>query len=65
MEKTYQLKLTSAVSIDGEIKIAGAVIEVGERVARDLLQRGKAVPDDTAPPAEVPEVPAKPAKAAK
>ena len=42
-EKIY-LKVTSAVVIGGEIQKAGAIVEVDERVAKDLLQRGKAEP---------------------
>lgn len=41
--KSYFLKLTSAVAIDGDIVRAGALIEVSEAEAKNLLHRGKAV----------------------
>jgi hypothetical protein len=37
------LKLTSAVVFDGLIHRAGAIIEMVEHEAKDLLRRGKAV----------------------
>lgn len=54
MAKTFQLKLTTAVAIDGVINKAGSTVTVPEQVARDLLRRGRAVPDATevAAPAE-------------
>jgi len=42
IEKVF-LKLTSAVVFDGLIHKAGAVIEMVEHEAKDLLRRGKAV----------------------
>lgn len=42
IEKVY-LKLTSAVVFDGLIHKAGAVVEMLEHEAKDLLRRGKAV----------------------
>lgn len=50
--KQFQLKITSAVAIDGEIKVPGSIVTVDERTARDLLAREKAVADDSAPQAE-------------
>lgn len=41
--KTYTLKITSAVGIDGEIIRPGALVEVSESEAKNLLHRGKAV----------------------
>lgn len=41
--KTYPLKITSAVVIDGTIQKAGAIVEVREADAKRLLERGKAV----------------------
>lgn len=41
--KSYVLKLTSAVAIDGQISRAGSLIEVSEAEAKNLLHRGKAV----------------------
>lgn len=42
--KTFPLKITSAVALGGVIHKAGSIVpEVEERVARDLLRRGKAV----------------------
>lgn len=63
MKDDYPLKITSAVVIDGRIRKAGAIVEVSESVAKQLLARGKAVlataedipaatderPDDAAP----------------
>lgn len=37
------LKLTSAVALGGSIRKAGALVEVSEPDARNLLDRGKAV----------------------
>lgn len=41
--KTYFLKLTSAIVIDGQISRGGEIIEVSEIEAKNLLHRGKAV----------------------
>lgn len=41
--KSYVLKLTSAVAIDGAIMRAGGLVEVSEAEAKNLLHRGKAV----------------------
>lgn len=40
--KTYKLKLTSALVIDGQVVRAGTTVEVGEAYAKDFLRRGKA-----------------------
>lgn len=45
--KQFQLKITSAVVIEGQIKMPDTIVVVDERLARDLLAREKAVPDDT------------------
>jgi len=67
----FQIKITSAVVVDGVIKTAGTVLLMDENDAKDLLRREKAVLDyselqaastDEAP-AEVAAVPA-PASAA-
>jgi hypothetical protein len=71
----FQLKITSAVVIDGDIKVAGSIVTLGEDDAKDLLRREKAVLDysvqesaavaDEAPadpPAAAPEAPAGDAK---
>lgn len=42
MSKTVLLKLTSAITIGGEIAKRGDVIEVSEVEAKNLLSRGKA-----------------------
>lgn len=41
--KSYILKLTSAVAIDGQIARAGSLVELDEATAKNLLHRGKAV----------------------
>lgn len=41
--KTYPLKITSAVVIDGTIRKAGAIVYLGEDDAKRLLNRGKVV----------------------
>lgn len=41
--KSYFLKLTSAIVIDGKIVTRGAIVEVNEREAKNFLARGKAV----------------------
>lgn len=53
MSKTYSLKLTGAIGLAGELKRAGAIVEVDEPTAKNLLHRGKAVPasNEDAPPA--------------
>lgn len=42
MSKTYILKLTSALVIDGVVSRAGEFVEVGELEAKNFLHRGKA-----------------------
>ncbi|MTH78746.1 hypothetical protein [Paracoccus aestuariivivens] len=42
MSKTYKLKLTSAVVVNGAPARAGSVVEVDDRMARRLLDAGKA-----------------------
>jgi hypothetical protein len=41
--KSYVLKLTSAIVVDGEIVRAGSLVELPEPEAKNLLSRGKAV----------------------
>lgn len=41
--KSYVLKLTSAIAVDGEIIRAGSLVELSEPEAKNLLGRGKAV----------------------
>ena len=41
--KSYVLKLTSAIVIDGQIHKAGSLVEVSEAEAKNFLHRGKAV----------------------
>lgn len=41
--KSYVLKLTSAIVVDGGIVKAGALVELSEAEAKNLLSRGKAV----------------------
>lgn len=41
--KTYVLKLTSAIAIDGAIVRAGGLVELTEAEAKNLLARGKAL----------------------
>lgn len=41
--KSYVLKLTSAIAIDGQIHKAGSLVEVSEAEAKNFLDRGKAV----------------------
>ncbi len=64
MEKTFFLKLTSAIGIDGILCKSGQIIEVTEGEAKDLLRRGKAElhemieeADDSAAP-DLPTAPA-------
>ncbi len=40
---TVVIALTSAVAIDGEIRVAGAEVEVNQDLAKDLLARGRGV----------------------
>lgn len=40
--KTYELKLTSALVIAGQVVRAGTKVEVDEATAKDFLRRGKA-----------------------
>ncbi|MDY6550771.1 hypothetical protein [Acinetobacter faecalis] len=40
---TVVIALTSAVAIDGEIRVAGAEVEVDQDLAKDLLTRGRGV----------------------
>ena len=41
--KSYVLKLTCALAIDGQIYKAGSLVEVSEAEAKNFLHRGKAV----------------------
>lgn len=41
--KSYVLKLTSAIVVDGGIVKAGQLVELSEAEAKNLLSRGKAV----------------------
>ncbi|MGX5834778.1 hypothetical protein ACWIJ6_11665 [Aeromonas piscicola] len=41
--KSYVLKLTSAIAIDGQIHKPGSLVEVSEAEAKNFLHRGKAV----------------------
>lgn len=38
----YSLKITSAVTLDGAVVVPGKVVEVEEKTAKNLLERGKA-----------------------
>ncbi|WP_163123714.1 Rho termination factor N-terminal domain-containing protein [Acinetobacter portensis] len=40
---TVVIALTSAVAIDGEIRVAGDEVEVDQDLAKDLLTRGRGV----------------------
>ncbi len=40
---TVVIALTSAVAIDGEIRVAGTEVEVDQDLAKDLLTRGRGV----------------------
>lgn len=42
--KSYSLKLTAAIVLNGAIQKAGTVIDVDEALARNLVQRGRAEP---------------------
>lgn len=41
--KTFSLKLTSAIALGGQIRTAGAIVDVDEATAKNLLHRGKAL----------------------
>lgn len=41
--KSYILKLTCAIAIDGQIHKPGSLVEVSEAEAKNFLHRGKAV----------------------
>lgn len=41
--KSYVLKLTSAIAVDGSIVKAGSLVELSEAEAKNLLSRGKAI----------------------
>lgn len=43
MSKTATVKLTSAITVSGEIVTRGSIITIPEDAAKDLLRRGKAV----------------------
>ncbi|WP_441228010.1 hypothetical protein AB7813_08370 [Tardiphaga sp. 20_F10_N6_6] len=71
MQELFKLKLTAAVVLGGLVHRAGALVEVVEATAKDLLRRGKAVlheveadlgmsesDDDSAPPAPAEPAPA-------
>lgn len=49
MSKNYVLKLTSAIAVSGEVLKAGALVELSEAEAKNLLARGKAVLHDEQP----------------
>lgn len=42
MSRTFVLKLTSAIAVEGEVLKAGSLVEVSEIEAKNLLSRGKA-----------------------
>ena len=42
-DKTISIKITAAVVIGGEIRVANTVLPVEEVLARNLLRRGRAV----------------------
>lgn len=53
--KTFSLKLSGAIALEGQLKRAGEIVHVDEATAKNLLHRGKAVvaaDDDAAAPAE-------------
>lgn len=68
---TFNLKITSAVVIDGEIATAGKIVfDVEENLAKNLLSRGKAVvateaDAPSAAPEPAAQIDAKPAKGGK
>ncbi len=41
MAQKIYIKLTSGIALAGQVKRPGAVVEVDEKTARQLLQRGK------------------------
>lgn len=41
-DETYEVDITSAVVLDGEIVTAGRTVRVDDKTARNLLHRGKA-----------------------
>lgn len=41
-DKQIKIKITSAVAIDGKIKVPGTLVNVPEDVAKNLLNRGRA-----------------------
>lgn len=55
--KSYVLKLTGAVAIDGQISRAGSLVEVSEPEAKNLLARGKGVLATAEDGVEQPETP--------
>lgn len=61
-EQPVALRVTSAFAYEGAIVTKGAVVEVPEDLAKDLLRRGKAelATEDDAKPAKPTEQPATP-----
>lgn len=51
--QVQRLKLTAAIVIAGQIVRAGGLVEVTPSEARDLIRRGKAVPDNSDKAADV------------
>ena len=41
-EKTVKVKITSAIAIAGKIKTPGTTVEIGEDLAKNLINRGRA-----------------------
>ncbi|KAJ31014.1 Rho termination factor N-terminal domain-containing protein [Sulfitobacter pontiacus] len=41
-EKTVKVKITSAIAIAGNIKTPGTTVEIGEDLAKNLINRGRA-----------------------
>ena len=39
-EKTVKVKITSAIAIAGKIKTPGTTVEIGEDLAKNLINRG-------------------------
>lgn len=52
MPGSYVLKLTSAIVVDGEVMKSGALVEVTEAEAKNLLSRGKAELHSEQPPSD-------------
>ena len=50
--KKFALTLTSAVCLDGKVVPANEEVSVPEKIAKNLLRRGKAVLADSQPEAE-------------